>query len=195
MVARFKFLTSELVLGALVAILSVITAFSGYQGSLVDGDETKYNVLGQKMLTDANAEYLTANQLIVYDYNLYDGWYTAEDEEKSEYYHANFSDELLASIDANEEDPFSDAYYEAMYQTPQGMFDEADSLFQKAEEYGERGDALQMIMLISALGLAFSAWASLLDEESVIRLVFSIASIALFVYSVFLYLNLPVVSA
>lgn len=192
--SRLKFLSAELLLGALVGILSILTAISGYQGSMADSEQTKYNVQGQQMLTDANAEYLRANQLIVYDYNLFDGWYTADDEEKSEYYRSSFSEELQDSIAANEEDPFSDGYYEAMYLEPGQMFEEADNLFTKAELFNERGDALQLIMLISALGLAFAAWASLLKEESLVRLVFAVFSIGLLVYSIVLYLNVPAVA-
>ena len=70
-----KLLSSEITLGTLVAILSVLAAVSGYQSSMADSDQTKNNVLGQKMLTDANAEYLSANQMIVYDYQMYDGYY------------------------------------------------------------------------------------------------------------------------
>lgn len=195
MTARLKILSSELVLGTLVAILSILTAVSGYQTSMADGDQTKYNVQGQQKLTDANAEYLTANQMIVYDYSLFDGYYTAEDEERSEYYRSSFSPELQASIEANPDDPFSDAYYEAMYQEPSAIFEEADALFKKAEEFDQRGGALQLVMLVSALGLAFAAWASLLKEDSPVRLIFAIFAIGLFIYSIFLYLQVPVIAA
>jgi len=191
--ARLKVLSSEFILGSLVAILSVFAAFSGYQSSMADSDQIKFNVQGQQMLTDANAEYLTANQMIVYDYTMYDGWYTTEDDEKAEYYQFNFSQELQSAIDINPEEPFGDAYYEAMYVEPQSMFDEADRLFQLAEEYNERGDALQLILLVSALGLAFAAWASLHKEDSLVRLVFAILSIIVLIYSIILYLAVPVV--
>ena len=193
--SRLRLLASELILGTLVAVLSVLTAVVGYQGSMADGDQTQYTVQGQQMLTDANAEYLTANQMIVYDYSLYDGYYTNDDEDKSDYYRSSFSEELQASIDANEEDPFSDAYYEAVYAGPNEMFDDADALFKKAEEYNERGDALQLVMMISALGLAFAAWASLLKEDSNVRLVFAIISIGMLTYSVYLFLVVPVVAS
>jgi len=195
LLSRFKFLTSELVLGTLIAVLSVLTALAGYQGSMSDSDQTKYNVQGQQKLTDANAEYLTANQMIVYDYTLYDGWYTADDEAKAEYYQFSFSEDLQASLEANPEEPFSDAYYEASYAEPNAMFEEADTLFQLAEKFNERGDALQLVMLVMALGLAFAAWASLLSEESNMRLVFSLFSIAVLVYGIILYINVPVVAA
>ncbi len=192
---RLKFLSSEFVLGALVAILSVSAAVSGYQSSMADSDQTKYNVQGQQMLTDANAEYLVANQMIVYDYTMYDGWYTADSDEKTEYYQQSFSAELQTAMTTNPDDPFGDTYYTAMYTEPQGMFDEADRLFELAEEYNERGDALQLILLVSALGLALAAWASLLKEESWVRLFFAIFSFVMLVYSVVLYLAVPVVAA
>lgn len=192
---RLRIISSELVLGTLVAVLSVLTAVAGYQGSMADSDQTKYNVQGQQKLTDANAEYLVSNQLIVYDYTMYDGWYTADTADKEEYYKSSFSEQLQASMAANEEDAFSDAYYEAMYADPTAMFDEADALFDKAEEFNERGDGLQLVMLIMALGLAFAAWASLLKDESNIRLAFAFFSIAMLVYGIVLYLGVPVIAA
>ena len=190
-----KLLSSEITLGTLVAILSVLAAVSGYQSSMADSDQTKNNVLGQKMLTDANAEYLSANQMIVYDYQMYDGYYMAEDADKEAYYQASFSPELQASIAANAEDPFSDAYYDAMQSAPQSMFDEADKLFDLAEKWNERGDALQLVLLISALGLALAAWATLLAPENRVRVLFGVCAVVALVYSVFLYFQVPVVAA
>lgn len=189
-----KLLSSEITLGTLVAILSVLAAVSGYQSSMADSDQTKNNVLGQKMLTDANAEYLGANQMIVYDYQMYDGYYMAEDADKEAYYQASFSPELQASIAANAEDPFSESYYDAMQSAPQGMFDEADKLFDLAEKWNERGDALQLILLISALGLALAAWATLLAPENRIRVLFGLCATVALVYSLFLYLQVPVIA-
>jgi hypothetical protein len=193
MLDRLKILTSELILGSLIAILSVFTAVAGYQGSMSDSEQTTSNVQGQQMLTDANAEYLTANQLIVYDYTLYDGYFTAEPgSEQEEYYKSSFSESLQADLDAGT-DLFSDGYYESMYAEANAMFEEADTLFSKAQEWNKRGDALQLVMLIMALGLAFAAWASLLSDESRMRLLFAIASIITLIYGVILYLGVPIV--
>lgn len=194
LLAKLRFLGSELMLGSLIAILSVFTAIASYQGSMSDSEQTTNNVQGQQRLTDANAEYLTANQLIVYDYQLYDGWYTNDDEEKANYYLANFSEELQARIEANAEDIFDDAYYEAMYADANALFTEAEALFGKAQEWNKRGDALQLVMLIMALGLAFAAWASLLKEESNMRILFAFFSIAMLVYGLFTYLGVPSVT-
>jgi hypothetical protein len=44
-------------------------------------------------LNDGNAEYLSANQFIVYDYTMYDGWYTTSDPVHEEYYQYFTKDE------------------------------------------------------------------------------------------------------
>ena len=54
-------LGSDLVLGFLVAFLSILTALAAYQGSIADSQESDLNVEGQKQLTEANSFYLEAN--------------------------------------------------------------------------------------------------------------------------------------
>ncbi len=192
--SRFRFLGSELVMGSLVAILTLCTAVAGFQGAIADGDQGKANVAGQRMLTDANAEYLTANQYIVYDYSLFDGAYTAENQDKVDYYTASYSEQLQSAISTNAEDPFNDKYYETMYADAQAMFDEADQKFELAEKYNDRGDQLQFVMMVMAMALALGAWASLLHDESKLRIVFALFSIGLFVYGIIQYIAVPVVT-
>jgi len=43
---------------------------------------------------------------IVYDFSMYDGWYTADTEDKEVYYQESYSQELQDAIAANPEDPF-----------------------------------------------------------------------------------------
>jgi hypothetical protein len=50
---------------------------------------------------------------------------------------------------------------------------------------------MQLVMLVSALGLALVAWASLLSEESKIRVVFGMFGVAMMVYTLILYFTTP----
>lgn len=192
---RMKFLTSEVVLGTLIAVLSIFTALASYQGSMSDSDQSKNDVLGMQMLTDANAEYLTANQDIIQDYTYFDTYYlnVETNPEVAEYYQESFSEALTESME-REEGPFDEAYYEAMYAGPNEMFTDADNYFALAEEYNERGDKLQLVMLIMAVGLSFAAWASLLSEESKMRLLFALFAIAVLIAGIFTYMTVPVVA-
>jgi uroporphyrinogen-III decarboxylase len=183
-----RILTNEFLLGSLVAILSVLTALAGYQGSMADSNQNQYEINGMKNLNDGNAAYLEANQFIVYDYAMYDGWYVTDDETKAEYYQSSYSQQLQDSIAANPDDPFSEAYYTSMYADAQTYWDESDTEFDLAGQYDTKGDDLQLVMLLMALGLAFSAWAALIREESFVRLVFGAFSIIMLITGLVFYI-------
>jgi len=168
-----------------------MTAYSGYEGAMADSKQNEFEIKAQRELTDATAEYLTANQLIVYDYQLFDGAYTADNAEKAAYYEESYSPALAEAIIATPDDPFSPAYYDAVYKEANAMFEESDALYAVASQFDERGDALQLVLLVSALGLALVAWASLLKEGSMVRVSFAIIGIVTFVYTIMLYLGAP----
>ena len=192
---RLRFLTSEVVLGLLIAVFSIMTAVASYQGALSDGDQSKANLAGMTALTDDNAEYLTANQVIIQDYTYFDTYYLNVDTnpEIAEYYQASFSDALNSSME-RESGPFDEAYYEEMYAGPNEYFEDADGKFALGEKYNERGDQLQLVMMIMAVGLSFVAWASLLPAESRMRLVFTILALITLVLGFITYLRVPVVA-
>lgn len=191
-----RILTSEVVLGLLIAVFSVFTAWASYQGALSDGDQSKANLAGMKALTDGNAEYLTANQDIIQDYTYFDTYYlnTESNPDIAEYYQASFSDALNASME-RESGPFDEQYYTDMYDYPNTFFGEADAQFELGEKWNERGDQLQLVMLIMAVGLSFAAWASLVSEESKMRLIFTLLALATLVLGIVTYLGVPVVAA
>ena len=189
-----RFLGNEIILGSLIAILSVFTGVASYQGSIADSKQNENEIRGMKDLNDGNAVYLEANQFIVYDYSMYDGWYTADTADKEDYYQASYSPELQESIAANPDDPFSDAYYEAMYASANEYWTTSDAAFEAAGQWDNRGDGLQLVVLIMALGLAFAAWASLLKDESNMRLMFAVLAIIMLVWGVIRYLAVPAVA-
>ena len=188
-----RFLGNEFVLGTLIALLSVFTAVASYQGAIADSKQNESEIAGMTNLNDGNSDYLRANQFIVYDYTMFDGWYTADTADKEEYYQASYSQELQDSIAADPENPFSDAYYDAMYADSYAYWDESDTAFETAGQWDNRGDGLQLVMLTMALGLAFAAWASLAKDESNMRLGFAVLGIAMFVLGIIFYLGVPTV--
>jgi hypothetical protein len=190
-----RFLGNEILLGTLIAFLTVLTAVSSYQGALADGQQNDFETLGMKNLNDGNAEYLRVNQDITQDYNYFDNWYLNVDErpDVAEYYQSNFSQALLDAMKRDPDAVWDDQYYEAVYTDANAYFDESDANFEKAGEWNERGDRLQLVLMIMALGLAFAAWASLLKEESNLRLLFSAFAIITLVAGVITYLGVPTV--
>jgi hypothetical protein len=175
----FGFLSNEIFLGAMIALLSVFTAAASYQGAMSDSEQNKYEILGMQQLNDGNAEYLRANQDITQDYNYFDNWYLNAEErpEIAEYYKINFSEALEAAVERDPEGVWDEQYYDEMYADAAALWEESDANFDLASQWDERGDQLQLVMLIMALGLAFAAWASLLSAESNMRTLFSLLSV------------------
>jgi hypothetical protein len=171
-----KFFANEIFLGTMIAILSVFTAYSSYLGAMSDSEQNKFEILGMQQLNDGNAEYLRANQDITQDYNYFDNWYLNVDERPdiAEYYQFNFSEALTAAFESEPDVVWTDEYYDSMYADATALWDESDINFDTASQWDERGDQLQLVMLIMALGLAFVAWASLLGAESNMRVLFAI---------------------
>jgi hypothetical protein len=188
----FGFLGNEIVLGTMIAILSVFTAVASYQGAMADSEQNKFEILGMQALNDGNAEYLTSNQEILQDYAYYDNWYLNVDErpEIAEYYEFNFSPALQAAIERDPEVVWDEAYYEEMYTIPNELFNDSDYNFEIGSQWDERGDQLQLVMLVMALGLAFAAWASLMSVESNMRYLFALLGVISLIAGVVAYITL-----
>ncbi|MBE0672077.1 MAG: hypothetical protein IH588_15965 [Anaerolineales bacterium] len=191
----FGFLASEVALGTLIALLSVSTAVASYEGAMADSEQNKYEILGMQFLNDGNAEYLTANQQITQDYSYYDNWYLNVDErpEIAAYYEGDFSQSLQDAI-ARDNGIWDDAYYEDMYTYPNELSNESDTNFEIGSQYDEKGDRLQLVMLIMALGLALAAWGSLLGAESNMRIMFSLFGLISFLAGMSLYIYYTFIS-
>lgn len=172
----FGFLSNDVFLGTLIALLSVFTAIASYQGAMADSEQNKYEILGMQNLNDGNAEYLRTNQDITQDYNYFDNWYLNVDErpEIADYYQGNFSEQLQAAIERDPNTVWDEQYYTDMYADSDAYFTESSTNFDLGAQFDERGDQLQLVMLIMALGLALAAWGSLLPAEGTMRMMFSL---------------------
>jgi hypothetical protein len=193
-----RFFGSELVLGTLIAILSIMTAMSSYQGSMADSEQNKFEILGMRNLNDGNVLYLESNQIWIQDDGNYDNWYLNQDvdPEAAAYYEGNFTDELAAAIERNgpDEYPMDEQYEEELYADANDLFDESETNFDLGSQWDERGDQLQLVMLLMALGLAFAAWASLLKEENNLRYLFALLSIVTLIVGLIAYTGVPAVA-
>jgi len=193
----FRFLGNEILLGLLIALLSVLTAVASYQGALADGNQNQFEIEGMKSLNDGNVLYLESNQIWIQDDGNYDNWYINQETnpEVAAYYEGNFTELLGSAIERNgaDEYPIDDQYIDELYADANGLFDESDTSFETANNWNNRGDQLQLVLTIMAIGLAFAAWASLNKEESNLRSFFSLLAIVSLVIGVIVYMNVPVV--
>ena len=192
-----RFLGNEILLGTLIAVLSVMTALSSYQGAMADSEQNKYEILGMRNLNDGNVLYLESNQIWIQDDGNYDNWHINQfdNPEAAAYYEGNFTEALFAAMERNgaDEYPIDNQYVDELYADANSYFDESESNFDLGAQYDERGDFLQLVVMIMALGLAFAAWASLMKEESNMRLVFAFFSILTLIMGIIAYIKAPVV--
>jgi len=192
---RVRIIGHEIILGTLIAVLSVGTAYASYTSAMADSDQNKYEIQGMKALNDGNTTYLEANQNLSQDYNYFDNWYVnvGVDDEKAAYYLEQMSDDLaaLATSDKNFTEADWDAYQAKLFANSMQLFDRSEASFKLATAYDEKGDTLQLVMLFTALGLAFAAWASLLKEESALRPLFAIFAIIVLVAALVTYFGIP----
>jgi len=181
---RMKWLGSNLMLGFLVTVLSVFTAVANYSTYVVGGNASGHETEGDRLLADSNTLYISATQYIIVDYSMYDSYYINLDVDDfaAEYYQSQFSDALQAGVDRDS--PFDDPYYEAMYADANAKLDEAFVKFDLANAEGEREAGYQLAMLITAVGLAFAAYASLLEEANRLRKIFALMSLIMLVFSI-----------
>lgn len=187
---RFVGFGSNLILGFLVSALSVLTATASYMAYQSGNVASGYEAEGDRLLALSNTEYIRATQFIVVDYTMYDGYHINLDVDDfaTEYYAANFSDALQASMDRDS--PFDDQYHSDMYAESDQTFDAAFVSFDMANAAGEREAGFQLSMLIAGVGLAFSAYASLLNEDNRLRFVFALISFLLLVFSVWQFITI-----
>ncbi len=190
-----SFLGNEILLGMLITVLSVFTAIASYQGALADGNQNDAEIKGMQALNDGNAEYLTENQNISQDYNYYDNWYINQDTnpEAADYYQFNFSQQLQDAIARDPNTVWDDQYYTEMSAISSELFESSESNFILASDWNERGDWLQLVLTIMAIGLAFAGWASINKEESNLRAFFSLFSIITLVVGLIKFFATPVV--
>ena len=188
-----KKLGSQLVLGILVTTLSVLATLANYVGTSFSGKSSGHSSAARQHLADANREEGLAMQLVILDATTFDNFYvyTGRDEELANYYYENFSPALRASVERDA--PFDDDYYDEMYGQADELLKKADEEFANADDYSLLAGALRLLTLISAIGLSFAAYASLLEEGNQLRSIFALfATIALgLIVLQFLFVLLP----
>ena len=172
-----KILSSETFLAALITIMTVLTAVTAYQASLAGGESLTNFFISQGYLTDSSLFYVEQGQELFYDHTAYNEYQLAlrrDDQETADYYLDQLSTWGYEAFERSPDDPFNDAYYNALFAEAQATLDAADESYDLAVEFNVKGDRLGLVTTILAVGLAFVAWASLAPAESRQRALFSL---------------------
>lgn len=169
----------NLILGFLVSALSVLTAAANYNAYQSSNLASDLEAEGDRLLADANTGYIQANQYIILDYTMFDGEFLQRgvDDFAADYYKDSFSVSLQASIDRGS--AFDEHYYAEMYSSADQSINDAFASIDAANAESDREAGFQLAMLIASVGLAFAAYASLLNNANFLRTVFTVLSFIL----------------
>ena len=175
----------EVVLAILVASLSVLTAFGAYHVSLAEAKAGELDVKAIKAVTESNTEFLRSNQEVMLDYAAYDNYVIqgADDDEIADYYRDGFSEALETSL-LRPDGPFDDPYFDEIFLEADTLYAESLDLFDDAQAAGEVADKLQLVMLITAVGLSLSAFASIGDQTGIKSRMFIVISTIILLFGV-----------
>ncbi len=174
-----RFFASELFLGSIVAILTILTAVAAFQASRLSVDAGRASGRSVRTLLESNAAFLSSNQQVSADYTLY-GLSLANDldDVEREYYESSFSFALQEALERTAGDPtiypFDEEYDDYQYSLSQDLFNEVFVLVDEAGEKRGQSQRFQLATFIFAIGLAFSSWASLADDGTRMRHLFAI---------------------
>ncbi|MCP4423733.1 MAG: hypothetical protein GY803_04490 [Chloroflexi bacterium] len=117
------FLRSEVLIGLMVTLLSILTALIGYRAATVDSIANDHTLNAQRTLSEANREYLDAGQKMMQDFISYDNYFASSNNEATENYYASFSTALAENVEDPDRELFDDLYFESLMAADTGILD------------------------------------------------------------------------
>ena len=187
-------MTSQIVLSSLIVVLSLFTAYISYERSLASSAQLRKNTAGLRELMLGTSAETMANANFQNDLSNYSDAELATDDIQKIKYEVRYSEELQNAIAKNVDDPFSDEYFQTIFAESEQRRAESKTLFDAADGYSKRGNALQQIILITTLGLGFVAWTSVIkNERNMIRMVFIMFAFLTLTYGIYLFTQVPIV--
>lgn len=109
-----RILRSEILVGSLVALLSILTALAGYQASIMDSKANEFSLNAQRTMSEANRDFLRAGQAEMRDFVSYDNYFANLNSEAEENYRGSFSTALTENLSDADRQLFDEIYFEAL---------------------------------------------------------------------------------
>jgi hypothetical protein len=173
-----RVLQSQLVLGALVALLTVANAYVTYRSAKTSLASSTLDFYAAKEMHHATIAHLDGNARYMIDLTAFSAHRLLEDRdpELAENSLQRASEELLVSME-RPGGPFDEAYNQARYGEARAAMETAQELYDQADQASLRSERYSLASTILAVGLGATAWAGLLRERNALRLVFSLAAV------------------
>ena len=172
-------------LAAVVAIYSILTAVAIFSASRAESLYYDNVFIAQAHLNDANELSIEANLRILHDLSVWEQIRVHElagsNPAVNEFLYGQFSAEAQASLKRSGE---ADEIYEQEVRSAQIEERElAARSFEHATAWSRRAGTYQVLAGVLAIGLAFAAWASLMDGTGSVRWLFALVATLILVAS------------
>jgi hypothetical protein len=196
----------EIAEAVLLAVVAVLTAWSGYQASLWDADSAEKYATSARERIEAEQLYLRSGQVLAYDAGTFNGWLQATvrgEEELADVLERRFTPEYKVAFDAwLELDPLNnpdapsgpglmDEYEDPLGEQSAELAKQATETFEEAVHARETGDSFVRTTVILAGVLFLIAVGQRFDVRSVRIGVLAVAGVFL-VYGLVLLASLPI---
>jgi hypothetical protein len=169
-----ELLISDGVLGSLVVLFTVATAFAAYQASTADIRAGDLDVNAQNNLILGVASYQESNLILMDDSVAFAAYRLLKesDPDAAAGLLETASPELMAGL-SRPGGPFDEQYEDVLYQEARDLLAESQAL----QEEGNLADDQALKFQEAAFILAITAWASLFDTRPQLRLVFTLLAL------------------
>jgi len=196
----------EIAEAVLLAVVAVLTAWSGYQASLWDAESTESYATSARERIEAEQLYLRSGQVLAYDAGTFNGWLQATvkgEKELADVLERRFTPEYKVAFDAwlkldplNNPDAPSGPGLMAEYEDTLGeqsaeLAKQATETFEEAVHARETGDSFVRTTVILAGVLFLIAVGQRFDVRSVRIGVLALAGVFL-IYGLVLLASLPI---
>lgn len=181
----------NLFLGILVTIYGIVATLVSYQSSQLNDEARNMTFAGIMDLTKGNDAYAAADNSVNADFDaitqvlllLENGG----SDNELQIWEDTLTQEALDALDRSGN--LDETYYENTYTYANQLYANAELAYQTAQEYLDVASSYDLVTLLLALGLAFTAWASLLENLKLVRNIFAVMSVFLLGVSLVLYLG------
>jgi hypothetical protein len=177
---RFEaLLESQLLLGALVAVLTVATAYVAFRSTAASLDSSTLDFYAGKEMQQAALLHLSGNANYMVDLTAFNGYSLLEDRDPdlAEESLSRASEDLLTAME-RPGGPFDEEYKQARYGEARAALDRAQALYDQADRASMQAEQLALASAILSIGLGATAWAALLQRRPLLRMIFAVLAIA-----------------
>lgn len=171
-------LESQLVLGAMVAVLTVATAYVAYRSAASSLNSSTLDFYAAKEMQHATLLHLSGNANYMIDLTAYNGYSLLKDRDPDLAAESlsRASEDLLAGLD-RPGGPFDEEYKQVRYGEARAALDRAQALYDRADRASVQAEHFALASGILSIGLGATAWAALLQRRSLLRMIFAVLAL------------------